>query len=65
VALAAGSLFTFGSLKSWAGSDDGASQEIQMKDDDSAKTESPATTDMTNEAPPTAGEKDQSGEKDQ
>ncbi len=58
VALAAGSIFTFGSFKSWAGIDDEASQETQMKDDDSAKQESPATN-TTKEDAPTAGEKDQ------
>ena len=64
VALAAGSIFTFGSFKSWAGTDDEASQETQMKDDDSAKPQSPAATDTTHEDAPMAGEKDQ-GEKDQ
>ena len=64
VALAAGSIFTFGSFKSWAEIDDEASQETQRKDDDSAKPQSPATTDTTNEDVPMAGEKDQ-GEKDQ
>ncbi len=65
VALAAGSIFTFGSFKSWAGIDDEASQDTQMKDGDSAKGESTATTDTTKEDAPTAGEKNQSDEKDQ
>ena len=65
VALAAGSIFTFGSFKSWAGIDDEASQDTQMKDGDSAKGESTATTDTTKEDAPTAGEKNQSDETNQ
>ncbi len=65
IALAAGSIFTFGSRTTWAGAEDEPSQETQMKDDDSAKEEGAATTDASKEEAPTAGETGQSGEKDQ
>ena len=65
VALAAGSIFALGSVKCWAGINDEASQETQMKDDDSAKGESTATTGTTKEDAPTVGETDPSAEKDQ
>ena len=65
VALAAGSIFTFGSFKSWAGIDDDASQDTQMKGSDSAQGESTATPDTTKEDTPTAGEKNQSDETNQ
>ena len=71
VALAVGSIFSFGH-PARAASNDEASQDMQMqgtqmqgtevKDEDSAKPESAAST---SEETPAAAEKDQSGEKDQ